>query len=134
MTSKEEINSNQVVELKKAIFDLASALGIERVELHFAKNENTPSTTAILHTIRVIAPCQKEELLERLSENGFSIPSLLWIGRTLDKLRKKGAIVRRSDGRYLLSFATIVALGTERNDQSPDVKRTLDVGRRGGYH
>jgi hypothetical protein len=92
--------------------------------------ENLPSVLASLGIIRQIAPAEATTLKEAFQRAGFSVPSVDWLNRRLDVMRKSGKIVRLEDGRYTLSLRSLRELGTAKNGRtSPDVSRMLALVR-----
>lgn len=92
--------------------------------------DNLPTVTVCLKAIRKSAPVEVNDLISILRDSNFNIPSYDWMRRRLDLLRKKGLVVRRGDGRYVLSLTGLRALGTGRGRSSPDVARLLALVRR----
>ncbi|TDM06121.1 MAG: hypothetical protein C4K60_15850 [Ideonella sp. MAG2] len=91
---------------------------------------NAPGKLALLRQIRASAPVTAEELREKLTRKGLSVPSADWLTRRLDVLRKASEVVRLGDGSYVPSAATIRALGTTLHGRSsPDVSRLLALAR-----
>ena len=85
----------------------------------------------MLNAIRLLAPVSVEDLSAALVNRRFSVPSRDWVSRMLDGLRKGGFVVRRSDEKYVLTFQSLKALGSAKSRRSPDVRRFLDLARRG---
>lgn len=102
-----------------------SELDLRLNSLTSLTGENLPGPYAMLRAIRQLAPVDLEGLSTHLKEKGFSIPSVDWVNRRLDALRKSGQVVRLGTGRYVLALSCIRALGTKRNRQSPDISRLL---------
>lgn len=91
---------------------------------------NVAGKLALLRQIRASAPVSPEDLLTKLTNSGFTVPSAEWLARRLDALRKASDIVRLGDGTYAPSAATIRALGTTHQGRSsPDVSRLLALAR-----
>lgn len=96
-------------------------------------DENLPSILACLNRIKLHAPVTQTVLLRDLVSRGFTVPSEDWLKRRLDTIRRAGKIVRLSDGGYVLTLASLRALGTLKNgSKSPDVTRMLALARRCG--
>ncbi|MEL6369487.1 MAG: hypothetical protein AAFR03_02100 [Pseudomonadota bacterium] len=102
---------------------------LDRVRL--TTKERLPTDTALLSSIRQLSPCGLEHLKDALGIRGFSIPPDGWLSRSLDRLRKRGHVVRRKDGQYALSIQGLRSLGTSKTRMSPDVRRVLALSRRG---
>lgn len=93
-------------------------------------DQNLPTKTVILKAIRLNAPILLETLGELLRANEFSVPSADWLARKLDALRKSRNVIRLSDGKYALTYESIIALGSAKGASSPDVRRLLALNRR----
>lgn len=107
-------------------------VGIKLETIQSTRNENTPTKTAILSNIRIIAPTTLATLIQRLREKKFIVPSDEWLRRQLDGLRKGGAVVVAPDGQISLSLATLRSLGTKKTARSPDITRMLALARQQG--
>ena len=57
------------------------------------------------------------------------MPSEGWMAHMADSLRKSGLVVRLKSGKYALSLAGLMALGSAKNAKSPDISRLLDLAR-----
>lgn len=125
-TLMEEISSRVATYLENADLRL--------VEVRLTVDENLPTRTAILSELRVAAPATVEMLIERLSGKGFAEPPVDYINRHLDALRRSGQIVRRKDAHYCLTAQALKVLGTVKRESSPDIRRLLDLARRGDLH
>jgi len=99
--------------------------------LYFMRDELLATNTEVLSIVRKQAPIGCEELCEILQDRGFSVPSLDWINRKFDALRKAGLLLRRSDRSYVLTSEGLRRLGTRKNRNSPDISRLLALARRG---
>ena len=109
-----------------------SQLGSRWVRFHIISESEVASNTEILSTIRRHAPVGCEELKEELERRGFEVPSLDWVNRKFDTLRRTGLLVRRQDRMYVLTAAALHRLGTRKDSGSPDIGRLLAMARRGG--
>ena len=85
----------------------------------------------ILSAIRQIAPADVPSLMNELISRGLGVPSIDWVNRRLDALRKSGHVLRRRDGAYVLTARALTQLGTHKDRRSPDVRRVLAIARRG---
>lgn len=106
-------------------------VGIHLEVIQSTSDERTPTKTAMLDSVRIIAPADRAALMERLRARDFVVPSEDWLKRRLDSLRKSGAIVVGTDGKISLSLRTLRSLGTKKNARSPDVTRLLALARQG---
>lgn len=92
--------------------------------------EAFPGTLACLSAIRQMSPVTVEGLSTQLVKVGFVVPSIDWLTRRLDVMRRNERIVRLEGGSYALALATLRALGTKKNRESPDIARLLALARR----
>lgn len=90
---------------------------------------NVPGKVAILNSIRISAPSSLQEISALLKRRDFVIPSIEWLTRRLDALRRSDDIVRLRDGTYGLTASALRALGTSQHGRSPDVSRLLALAR-----
>jgi len=117
-------------QIKEAVSEFAELIGFDVVGISFTDSENTPTPTAILKALRISAPCSAESLRKVLEERGFTVPNVVWLNHTLDKMRKAGLLVRSKNGDFFLSLSGLSRLGTSKSRQSPDILRALDLARR----
>lgn len=124
-----------LAESKDAVSDairrFLSQLGIEDQIITFKAEKNHPSPTACLRVLRRYAPCSPEALTELLQLPGFDTMTLPEVRRLLDTARRKGQVIRREDGKYILTLQCLMDLGSSRNRFSPDVSRALALRRLG---
>lgn len=118
-------------EVADAIRRFLSQLGIEDQIITFKADKNHPSPTARLRVLRRYAPCSPEALTELLKLPGFDTMTLPDVSRFLDTARRKGQVIRREDGNYILTLQCLMELGSSRNRFSPDVSRALALRRLG---
>lgn len=120
--------------VSKAIFEKVrtyiSGFNVELSSLTLTTGENFPSVLGCLRAIRQLAPVTPSDLLQELIIRGFTVPSIDWLKRRLDAMRKKGQVVRLEGNRYVLSLGCIRSLGTIKGRSSPDVTRVLALARR----
>lgn len=123
----EEINS----EIKKKANVYLTQFDIELISIIRTTGQNIPTILACLKRIRLLAPVSPADLEADLTSRGFSIPSEEWLKRRLESMRRKGHIVRRSDGAFVLTLSSLRILGTVKRRGSPDISRMLALARRG---
>lgn len=123
-----EIEFNEIKIHTKSFFQL---VGIHLEVIQSTSEERIPTKTAMLDSVRIIAPTDRAALTERLRAKNFVVPSEDWLKRRLDSLRKSGAIVVGADGKISLSLRTLRSLGTKKNARSPDITRLLALARQG---
>ncbi|TWT20325.1 hypothetical protein FQY83_11385 [Luteimonas marina] len=115
--------------VKEAVAEKAriflTEVGFDLKAVETTSGENLPSRTACLRIIRASAPVSIATLDARLRDRGFTVPSADWLTRRLDSMRRAGLIVRLQTGEYVLSLASIRAMGTSKNRRSPDIERLL---------
>jgi hypothetical protein len=92
---------------------------------------NLPSKLACLNAIRIKSPASISSVADYLTLKGFTIPSQDWLLRKLDLLRKSGKIIRLKNGGYVLTYASISALGSALGFGSPDIERMLALAKSG---
>ncbi|AZP13562.1 hypothetical protein [Undibacterium parvum] len=126
---KVALEPEKLAEIKNRAEQFLFTFDIENVGVAVTTGEKLPSILVCLRTIRTLAPIMNHALLTELVNGGFSIPSLDWLNRRLDVMRKDGKIIRKEDGTYVLSLISLEKLGSERGRGSPDIKRILALGR-----
>lgn len=122
---QKEISNKATIFLRELDLQLSSLTSM--------KGENLPSSFAVLRAIRQLAPVDAADLSLYLSEKGFSVPSIDWLNRRLDGVRKAGRIVRLGTGKYVLTLSCIRELGTKKGRHSPDILRLLALAARRTY-
>lgn len=122
----EDVDLEAIQAVAKVYFE---NVGFELVDLKSTTDENLPSKTVCLKTIRLRAPVTEEEIIDLLQQSGFVVPSVNWMSKRLDLLRKEGFIVRLKNGNYALSLEGLSKLGTLKSRRSPDISRLLALAR-----
>lgn len=128
---KSQLSSQEKNHMQVVVSEFSDLIGFEVVGVSFTDSENTPTPTAILKVLRINAPCSAEYLKTLLQKRAFTVPNVVWLNHTLDKMRKAGLLVRSKNGDFFLSLSGLSRLGTAKNRQSPDIVRALDFARRG---
>ncbi len=118
-------------QIKEAVSGFIGLIGFDVGGVSFTDSENTPTPTAILKVLRIIAPCNADALKTSLERQRLTVPNLAWLNHTLDKMRKAGLLVRSKNGDFFLSLSGLSRLGTAKDRQSPDISRALDFAKRG---
>ena len=90
---------------------------------------NTPTKLEILKVARRIAPVDCDRLKSALEKRGYDVPSLEWINKQFDLLRKNGFLVRMHNGTYGLTADGLTKMGTVKGRLSPDIDRLLALAR-----
>ena len=91
----------------------------------------TPSSIEFLETIRIASPAMPNALHQHFVHKGFNSLTLSWVEHQLDRFRKREFITRRDDNSYVMTLNGLNLLGSQRNRNSSDVKRVLEIARRG---
>ena len=113
------------------ITDYLKMFGIKLEGVRWADSgEPLPSTVAILRELKTIAPAPPSELAQRLRDRNFQIPSVSWIEKKLDGIRKQKLVIRRSDVTYILTEEGLKLVPSGRGRLGSDVARALALGRR----
>lgn len=124
-----EADHQKIRSLVQRYIEISSLRGFD---VHFISEEQVATNTEVLSVIRRVSPVGCDDLRSYLQEAGFSVPSLEWINKKFDALRKAGLVVRLSDRTYVLTYEALHRLGTRKTRRSPDVGRLLALARRGG--
>lgn len=122
--SKEQSNAIETHVLK--IVDL---YGIKEATVGWLREGHVATKFELLGSIRQLAPVNCAALMEYLKARHFDVPSEDWINRKFDLLRKEGFLIRRADRRYVLTIHALKSLGTQKNRNSPDLRRLLALAR-----
>ncbi len=117
-------------EMKGMVAGLVEYFRLELSDFINTSELNLPSETACVGAIRKKAPATVLEISDELTRRGFQTPSEEWIGRILDRWRKRNFIHRKANGQFVMTLQGLRALGSGKNRRSPDVGRALDMARR----
>ena len=115
--------------IQSLIYEYMKLCELALSDIVFVGNLNFPTSTAILRTLRTLAPASPESLREALEHRRFFVPDQTWLNRALDRIRKSGLVIRRKDGRYFLSVRSLSSLGTSKGRDGADVRRALAVSK-----
>lgn len=88
-----------------------------------------PSSIFILRLVKIKQPINISGLEILLKEDYPSIHEK-WINRQLDGLRKKKFIIRTKSGQYTLTSLGLVIVPAGTNNNSSDIERALELGKR----
>ena len=113
--------------IQSTVHDYMRLCELNLRDIVFVGNQNLPTPTAILRTLRILAPASPETIEKALAQRGFVVPNQTWLNQKLDRIRKVGLVVRRKDGRYFLSVTGLSSLGTSKGREGADVRRALAV-------
>ncbi|MBO9380116.1 hypothetical protein GG804_25440 [Sphingomonas histidinilytica] len=127
--TKREIDANDHRRVNEHVAVYVDLFNVRGKQVHFLSSENIATNTEILSIIRRYSPVSCERLQEALISRGFAVPSLDWINRRFDALRKAGLLIRLPDRNYALTSEALHRLGTTKNRNSPDLGRLLALAR-----
>lgn len=128
---KRKLNESVRDTVREKLATYLNEFNIELRSLAMTTDENLPSNLAILRAARHLAPVDINDLMSELLSREFIVPSLDWLRRRLDALRRKGQILWLEGDQYALTLASIRGLGTTKMRGSPDIARLLVLARRG---
>jgi len=131
LDAKRDLTDVEMREIRDRLSIYLDNFGLRISNVYSTKQENVPTKFAVLRALRKISPANIESLSNSIVDRGFVVPSMDFLARRLDSLRKSGLIVRLKSGRYVLTSEGLGSLGTAKNRRSPDVERLLDLARRG---
>ena len=129
---KREITQEEQERVEHHAKTYVSLFKLRKATVHIAGDSNVATNMEILGLVRGRAPATCDGIREALIERGFAVPSLDWINRRFDALRRAGLLIRRPDRTYALTLEALHRLGTLKNSRSPDVARLLALARGGG--
>lgn len=118
--------------ISEHVIEFAKLFALEKVLVLSLEDTTLATKYETLAAIRALAPVDCEHLRVELVRKGYTVPSLDWINRQFDLLRKAGLLVRLNDRRYVMSLDGLKRLGTTKNRRSPDIQRLLALARRRG--
>lgn len=127
--AKKSIDSQEREGLSAHIAEFGKLFGLSNPKLLSLNDTAIATRFETLSAIRILAPVGCEKLRDDLVKRGFTVPSLDWVNRQFDLLRKSGLIARLHDRRYVLSLEGLKRLGTVKNRRSPDIQRLLALAR-----
>lgn len=132
LDTKRDLSSDELRNVESHVAECGKRLKVRTTSVLLISSEPVPNNTEILTFIRKHAPVTCEALKHRLEERGFLVPSLDWINRKFDTLRKSGLVVRIADRTYAVTSEGLHRLGTSKGRRSADVTRLLALARSGG--
>jgi len=127
---KKQPDTEVLPRLKEHLSKFAELFSLPGLSMTQFGEANTATKTEVLAILRQLAPADVSTLAGKLADQGFSIPSLDWVNRCLDSMRKSNLVLRRRDGCYVLTMEALRRLGTRKDRRSPDVRRLLALARR----
>lgn len=126
---KRALSDPQSSKIRDSVKQFLEFLNLNLRFLKLTQVENVPTPTAILRTLRIAAPVSLDGLMQALDCRNFIVPNEVWLNHAIDKLRKAGHVVRKSNNHYFLSLQGLAALGTRKDRNSPDIQRALALVR-----
>jgi len=127
--TKDDTTDDDQEAMQSSISELLGYMGVDNSQVVFSRSLRLPTATTILAAVRRYSPIGRDTLVELLQKRGFDRPADSWTDNTLDSLRKKRFVFRRSDKKFIMTFQGLSATGTLRNRYSPDVSRALALSR-----
>lgn len=128
---RKQLDESRYSEIENVISELLDLMNISKSRIFFTSTATLPTPTACLTAIRLLAPATLDAIIGNLNKRGLSVPSEQWMKRMLDRLRRSGRITRLTNGTYVLTLNSLAILGSGKGRHSPDVKRALELARRG---
>lgn len=71
---KQVLEITQRTEIESAVSNFLGFLDVTAKSVNFTQAENIPTPTALLRSIRTLAPCSVEEITTALSKKEFTVP------------------------------------------------------------
>lgn len=127
---KQTLNDHTFTEIKRKVSNYLDGFEIKLGSIATTTEDNLPSTLACQRAIRQTAPVSLADLKAELENRGFTVPSMDWLKRKLEVMRKADKVVWVTGGKYALSMVSIRNLGTIKGSNSPDIRRLLALARR----
>jgi hypothetical protein len=125
------IDEGKSAEVHASAVSFLQSVGINCEGVEFlAPLAPEPSTAAVLRSIKLLAPADIAALAVDLKRRGFSYPSEKWLAARLDAARKRGLLIRRKDGAFVLTADGLLVVPHTRSRRSSDVERMLLLARR----
>lgn len=87
----------------------------------------SPSLVNILSLVKIRAPIRVDQMD---FDGDFHVPSIKWLTKELDKLRKHGLLIRQKDGGYVLTELGLKVAPHGTTRASSDIARALFLSRR----
>jgi hypothetical protein len=113
------------------IKDFIRLFGLQVSQVHLPPPPKArPDLTAVLRSVKILAPALPAQIAAYLQDQGFDIPSEKWLGSQMDILRKREYLIYQANGSYLPTERglSMVPSGTSRS--SSDVHRALVLGKK----
>jgi hypothetical protein len=127
--NKRDITNEEYQRIEHHAKTYISLFALRDAVVHITSNSNLATNTEILSIVRRHAPASCENVRDALLERDFAVPSLEWINRRFDTLRRTGLLIRMPNRTYVLTVDALHRLGSLKNSRSPDVARFLALAR-----
>lgn len=128
---KRHLEEMQASNIERSINKFLELRSMSPSKILYMTDQSIATNTEVLSIIRKNSPIDALKLKAYIEELNFSVPSLDWVKRKLDALRKADAVMRLPDGSYVLTAASLHKLGTRKDRHSPDVSRLLALAKLG---
>ena len=125
--------------IENVIASALSEVGVNEIEYRWveveveeekAESESKPSPIMLMTLVKIIQPAGIEKYVSWYKGQGVNV-SPGWVNRQLDKLIKRGLVVREPKvGLYSLTAKGMSHLPRQVTRNSHDVRRALELGRR----
>ena len=120
-----------IQEIKPALIEYLRQFDSKLCQIKSTNTEaSLPSISAVLRHVKILAPATAAQIYERIKAGGGNMPSLSWLDRKLDTLRKRNLLLRFEDGKYSLTELGLLTVPHSKNRGSSDIERALALGRR----
>lgn len=125
MTQQLFLNIRQDIKIYLTLFNIS----INNIFQNISE-KITPSSIVIINIIKKYSPVTLQNILLKLNDLNYFIPSHDWISSQLDTLRKKGYVIWQDNNTYVLTHKGIDVLPSLKSPQSSDIDRILEIGRK----
>ena len=116
--------------IKKQADQYLSAFGIQNTVIWSNSETNLPTLLVCLRAIRLHSPINVEDLKKELINAKYDIPSIAWLNKKLDLLRKDGKIIRKENKSFAITYLGLSVFAAEKGRSSQDIKRILALSKR----
>lgn len=129
--NKRSPSKHEMIQIELYLSKYVETVRQRGYRLHIMSEEVLATNAEVLSIIRRFSPLSMQALEKLIADRGFPVPSLDWLSRKLDALRKAGLVLRLTSGSYVLTRRALHQLGTQKNRWSPDLARLLALARSG---
>jgi hypothetical protein len=95
-----------------------------------SEEKDPPSIAAILRVVKTLSPVNRSVIQDALVGADFLVPSPEWLDHKLDLLRRRGMLLRKEDGAYVLTESGLVLVPHGAYRLSSDIERALALARK----